>query len=83
MAKSMTFEQVDRHVQKANLKSIRSRPAPRSRDMARGFDSGKVCAAYAVVKPILSLVANLPLIPQKWKDAIKLFMQLLDTICPG
>jgi len=44
---------------------------------------GKVCSAYQMVKPIIGLIQGLWLIPQRWKDAIKAFQSLMDTLCPG
>ena len=42
----------------------------------------KICGIYKIVAPILKLVASLPLIPAKWKAAIKTFTDLMDTLCP-
>ena len=52
----------------------------RPRTAAMAMDP-RICAAYAVVKPILQLVVSLPFVPQKWKAAITLFMQVLDSLC--
>ena len=41
-----------------------------------------VCGAYKVIRPILLLLLGTPFIPQKWKDAIKVFMGVLDALCP-
>jgi hypothetical protein len=41
----------------------------------------KVCGIYKIVAPILKLVASLPLIPAKWKAAIKTFTDLMDSLC--
>jgi hypothetical protein len=86
-----TFEEVDKHIQSADMSVFQaggaSRPAS-AKGAAKGgaasaaLSTSQVCAAYQVVKPILQLVANLPIIPKKWKDAIKAFMGVLDMLCP-
>jgi hypothetical protein len=74
-----TFEEVDKHIQKANLSALQPAGAAASGSAAA---IPNVCQAYGVVRPILALVAGVPLIPQKWRDAVKAFMQVLDAICP-
>ncbi len=77
-----TFEEVDKHIQSADLSKIQA--AVKSGAAAGGTAAAipNVCGAYQVVKPILLLLAGLPLIPKKWKDAIKAFMGVLDALCP-
>lgn len=80
-----TFEEVDKHIQNADLTAFQHggqhhlTAASAAANPAAAIPN--VCGAYQVVKPILQLVANLPLIPKKWKDAIKAFMSVLDSIC--
>lgn len=78
-----TFEEVDRLIQKADLSAFQSRPRATARaavDPAAVI--GQVCAAYKVIRPILALLVNVPLIPKKWKDVIKGFMKVMDGLCP-
>ena len=81
-----TFEEVDKHIQSADLTAFQ--PGGKQHLAAASAKANpaaaipNVCGAYHVVKPILQLLANLPLIPKKWKDAIKAFMSVLDAICP-
>jgi hypothetical protein len=35
---------------------------------------------YAAVRPILLVVATLPLFPQQWRDAIRVFLGTLDNV---
>jgi uncharacterized membrane protein AbrB (regulator of aidB expression) len=83
-ASNLTFEEVDKHIQSADLSAFQPggkhhvAAAPAAKEAA----IPNVCGAYQVVRPILVLLSNLPLLPKKWKDAIKVFMQVLDTICP-
>ena len=74
-----TFEEVDKHIQGANLSALKP-----SAHAAAGSAAAipNVCQAYGVIRPILALVAGVPLIPKKWRDAIKAFMQVMDSICP-
>lgn len=76
-----TFEEVDKHIQSANLSSLKPAGAAAGAGGAAAA-LPNVCQAYAVVRPILALVAGVPLIPKKWRDAIKAFMGVLDAICP-
>ncbi|MDT7540978.1 MAG: hypothetical protein QOE33_882 [Acidobacteriota bacterium] len=86
-ANNPTFEEVDKHIQSADLSAFQAggkhhlTAANLSANPAAAIP--KICAAYNVVKPILQLLSNLPLIPKKWKDAIKAFMSVLDMLCAG
>lgn len=75
-----TFEEVDKHIQSANLSALK----PSAHAAAGGTAAAipNVCQAYGVIRPILALVSGVPLLPKKWRDAIKAFMQVLDSICP-
>ncbi|QJW97347.1 hypothetical protein [Frigoriglobus tundricola] len=72
-----TFEDVDKHIQAADLTAIQ--PAGGA---ARAIALPDICPAYKIVRPILVLLSNTPIIPQKWRDAIKAFIGVLDLICP-
>jgi hypothetical protein len=82
----LTFEDVDKHIQGADLsvfqpggKHFMKAGAPPATPAAI---LPNICPAYKIVRPILVLLSNLPLLPQKWRDAIKAFMGVLDAICP-
>jgi len=80
-----TFEEVDKHIQATDLSAFQ--PGGRHHVAATAAANPtlalpNVCAIYKVVKPILTIVATIPLIPQKWRDAIKTFIQVLETLCP-
>jgi len=83
-ATNLTFEEVDKHIQNADLSAFQPGgkhhlSAGAAANPAAAIPN--VCGAYQVIRPILALVLNLP-IPKKWKDAIKAFMGVMDTICP-
>lgn len=75
-----TFEEVDKHIQSADLSAFQTTSAAAGSGAAAALPN--VCQAYGVIRPVLVLVANLPIIPKKWKDAIKAFMGVLDSLCP-
>lgn len=84
-ASNPTFEEVDKHIQQADLSVFQPGGKQHLSSAAAANPAAvlpNVCGAYQVIRPILALVANLPIIPKKWKDAIKAFMQVMDTICP-
>lgn len=71
--KALSFEEVNAHVEKTyNEKHHGVSTAA----------TGNLCSIYTVVRPILILISQLPLIPKKWKDAIKTLIAVLDTLCP-
>jgi len=37
-------------------------------------------SVYAAVRPILSIVAELPLLPPHWRDALRLFIATVDAV---
>ena len=71
--KSLTFEEVNAHVEQhltdAKLKSMTA-TAP------------GLCTIYSGARPILVIISQLPLIPQKWRDGIKVLISALDVLCP-
>ena len=70
-----TFEDVDKHIQAANLASIQPPTAA-----IAGLPN--ICPAYKIIRPILVLLSTAPLIPAKWQAAIKAFLGVMDAICP-
>ncbi|MGB8193163.1 MAG: hypothetical protein WCF67_14640 [Chitinophagaceae bacterium] len=80
---NLTFEEVNKHFESANLSDIEQGEGVQSAAALAPADVlKKVCKAYKVVQPFLKLAANLPLIPSTWKLAIKAFVKLMDTLCP-
>lgn len=74
-----TFEEVDKHIQSADLSVLRTSSAGGATAAAALPD---ICGAYAIVRPILELVSNVPILPKKWRDALKGFIQVVDSFCP-
>jgi hypothetical protein len=78
-----TFEDVDKHIQAADLTAVQ--PGGKHHPAAGVTGAAalpSICPAYKIVRPILVLVTNTPFIPQKWRDAVKAFIGVLDVICP-
>lgn len=42
----------------------------------------KVCGIYNRVRPILIFGGGFWLVPKKWRESIKQFTALMDTLCP-
>jgi hypothetical protein len=75
-----SFEEVDKHVQQADLKQFEA--GGRHHTLGAGAAGiPQICAIYAIVKPILQFISKV--LPKKWSDALAKLMQLLDLLCPG
>ena len=70
-----SFEAIDRHIE-SNFK-----PGPANLAAAAG--TADLCGIYKTVKPILGGVLLIPFIPAKWKEVVRAFMAVLDTMCPA
>jgi hypothetical protein len=81
---SPTFDEVDKHIQAADLAAIQpgGKHFPAAAAGAVPAALPNICPAYKIVRPILVLASNTPIIPQKWRDAIKAFIAVMDVICP-
>ena len=84
--KEWTFEEIDQHVQQADLSAFGAGGKHHFEAAAVATTPGdvlkKICAIYKVVRPILLGVTKIPFIPKKWKDAISTFIGLMDKLCP-
>lgn len=76
---ALSFEDVNKHIEAADLAEIQQTGNPQTR---AALSPAEVCAAYRIVKPILQLIAGIPLLPRKWRDALHAFMDVADRICP-
>ncbi len=83
----ITFEQINDHINNADLSAYKDGGDKyfRGADIkaAPGDVLQKVCGIYQVIRPILQGVLLIPFIPKKWKDAIRTFISLMDTLCPS
>ena len=85
--KDLTFEEVNKHFESIDLSEFQGggRSYFTSKDVTAAPQDviQKICGIYRVVRPFLVLVSNIPLIPRKWRDGIKTFIGLMDSICPS
>lgn len=85
--KNWTFEEIDQHIKAANLAQFETGGANHFTAAAVAASPAdvlkKLCAIYKVIRPILVALSAFPFIPASWKSAIKVFMSLMDTLCPG
>jgi hypothetical protein len=85
MEKQLTFEEIDAHINAANLADFEAGGQKQFTALDVNTDPGgvlqKICGIYKVIKPILAAIVLLP-IPAPWKKAIKIFKDLMDALCP-
>lgn len=76
MNTEMTFEEINAHLEKnANEGLIIPERGANPADILQ-----KICAIYRGVKPLIMIVFRLP-IPAIWKDRLKQFVDMMDSIC--
>ena len=81
--KAMDFKQIDDLII-ARLPAVRrlaSGVSARAISVDPRSALAKLCEIYQLVRPILVAMSAFPLIPAKWREAIKLLVQVLDQIC--
>jgi hypothetical protein len=81
-----TFEEVDQHIQKADLSAFEpggEHYVSREAKLTAAAIPGQICPIYQIIRPILAMILGLPFVPKKWKDALKIFMTAMDMICAG
>lgn len=87
MQKELTFEQINEHINEADLSRFESGGEMHFRGAdvkkASGEVLQKVCGIYHVVRPVLQGILLIPFIPAQWKAAVKTFISLMDTLCPA
>lgn len=81
--KQMTLEQIEEHLQNANLEQY-DKPQASGVDAQQdiGDQLQKICGIYRGIRPILEIISKFPLLPRSIRKAIKTFMTVLDSICP-
>ncbi len=81
----MTFEQIDERINNVDLtKFEKGGEFYLSTDETRGIPKSvleKICKIFSAVKPILTVISNIPLIPKSWREVIKKFISLMENIC--
>lgn len=85
MAQDYSFEEINRQINALNLEDFQ----PGGQHYFTGADVAaapgdvlkKLCRIYRPIRPILDALRKFPLIPKKWRDAIGVFMDLMDKLC--
>lgn len=83
----MTEQQVEQHFEALDLSAMQ----PGGSDFFTAADVtakpaeviGKICGIYGKVRPFLEMAGGVPLIPKKWRAALKSYIALMDVVCPG
>ena len=73
--KKSTFDEINRRIEAANLTQFDAAAA-------KAGQVGQLCDIWRLVGPIICGLADLPFLPPKWRQAIKLFCDIMKTICP-
>ena len=73
----MTFEQIDQHIQS------HSRELENELSANEALDPTRICSIYHIIRPILMVLKNLPLIPSNWRKVISTFIDVMDQFCPS
>ncbi len=86
-AKELTFEDVEKHLRKANLGALQSkakRGVTSKRALAAPADVlSNICEVWGAVRPIVVLISNAIFLPPHWRRALKILIAALDAICPS
>lgn len=87
MEQSYSFEEIDRLINDLDLKAFEPGGPLHFTAADAAADPGgvlqKICVIYGGIRPILGALANFPLLPKQWRAAIKVFIGLMDSLCPG
>ncbi len=74
--KELTFETVNQEIESLNLNQLEADLNKEALDI-----TSKICQIWNKIGSIVRLIANIPLIPKKWRDALKLLISTLDSLC--
>jgi hypothetical protein len=83
--KEYTFEAIDQHIRKADLSAAETAVKRVSAAAVAASPAdviGQICPIYRTIRPILVVLSNLPFIPESWRRWIKLFIEVMDKLCP-
>jgi hypothetical protein len=84
---NVTFEDIDKHINALHLADFQAGGKSHFNAAAVSANPAdvlkKVCEVYRGIRPILIALESFPLLPKKWRDALKTFTNLMDTLCPG
>ena len=70
------FEEINRGISALELVEAEAALEASPEDIRR-----RVCEIYQAIRPILVVLSNFPLIPKAWREALKVFIRLMDALC--
>ncbi len=80
------FQDIDEHIESADLSEFA--PGGKKHVTASMATANpelvvpRICSIYRTVRPILVALSTFPLIPPKWREALKVFISVMDQLCP-
>lgn len=77
----MTLEQIEAHLQQANLSQF-DKPKADFTVPPPGDVLKEVCKVYNAIRPIIAVIVNFSLTPPSIKSGLTTFMKVMDGICP-
>ncbi|WP_353779993.1 hypothetical protein [Winogradskyella sp. 3972H.M.0a.05] len=72
----LTFESVNKEIEALDLNELELYSKREALDV-----TSKICEIWKKISSIVRLIANIPLIPKKWRDALKVLISALDSLC--
>ena len=72
----LTFESVNKEIESLDLSQLENELQQEALDI-----TSKICQIWNKIGSILRLISNIPLIPKKWREALKLLINTLDSLC--
>lgn len=76
-----TFRSIEQHLQQVDFDQLESEYHARGTERGLGVLPEQLCKVFQAVKPILEVIKNFPLIPEKWKKGVALLITILDGVC--
>lgn len=72
----LTFESINKEIENLNLDQLALDLKQESIDV-----TSKICQIWNKIGGIIRLIAKIPIIPKKWREALKLLISTMDSIC--
>ncbi len=73
----MSFDDINAGIERLDLTEFEKIAA--SRDAEAIKDA--ICRIWKGIRPIIVALSNFPLLPKKWRAALKMLIKLLDALC--
>ena len=74
----VSFKQIDKSVKTLDVDALQQENAAMPANLSGRVQ--KLASVYGSIKPLLSAVAALPIIPAGWRAALAIFVQTLDFV---